>query len=283
MRRNLGLWCVALLSVLVSACSSTEYAVETGKSVNGRSERVTDDRTSYKVGSPYVIGGVTYRPSESFDLVETGEASWYGPKFDGRRTANGEIFDMYAMTAAHRTLQLPSIIRVTNLRNGRSVIVRVNDRGPYAGGRILDLSKAAAASLGFQREGVTDVRIEVMPAESRRVALLARSGISPESQNQFVADLSAGKTRTTQVAEAATGTDERFYLQAGAFAIQENAERLSSRLSNHGSARVVAIQLNDQVWYRVRLGPFADRDAAESILQRVRRDGAPTARVMRLS
>src|ERR1051326_5588818 len=113
----------------------------------------------YKVGQPYQIDGTWYYPSEQPDYDETGIASWYGPTFYGRRTANGEVYDGEALTAAHRTLPMPVNVRVTNLENGRSIVVRVNDRGPYARGRIIDLSRHAAELLGVVQNGTARVRV----------------------------------------------------------------------------------------------------------------------------
>ena len=124
----------------------------------------------YKVGKPYQIKGKWYYPREDFSYVEQGVASWYGPKFHGRQTANGAIFDMNKVSAAHRTLPMPSMVRVTNLENGRSLKVKVNDRGPYAHGRIIDLSRRAAQLLGFETKGTALVRVEVLEAESRQLA-----------------------------------------------------------------------------------------------------------------
>jgi rare lipoprotein A len=116
----------------------------------------------YKVGAPYRVNGKLYVPREDRHYVRTGTASWYGELFHGRRTANGEIYDMEALTAAHRTLPLPSYARVTNLRNGRSLVVRVNDRGPYANNRIIDLSWAVASLLRMRRAGTAPVRVEYL-------------------------------------------------------------------------------------------------------------------------
>jgi rare lipoprotein A len=115
---------------------------------------------SYRVGQPYTINGQTYRPSENPAYRSEGIASWYGPDFHGRLTANGEVFDMHAISAAHPTMPMPSYARVTNLDNGRSIIVRVNDRGPYARNRIIDVSIGAANALGFYGEGLARVRVE---------------------------------------------------------------------------------------------------------------------------
>ena len=115
-----------------------------------------------KVGVPYKIKGQWYRPAHDPDYDETGVASWYGPNFHGKLTANGEIFDMNRLTAAHKTLPLPSLVRVTNTENGRSAVLRLNDRGPFAGERIIDLSRAAAERLGTRRQGLGRVRVEYL-------------------------------------------------------------------------------------------------------------------------
>ncbi len=114
----------------------------------------------YKVGKPYKIAGIRYVPREQPDHVETGTASWYGPGFHAKKTANGEIFDQNALTAAHRTLPLPSYAYVTNLENGRTLLVRINDRGPFKKGRMLDVSLKVARILGFEHSGTAQVKIK---------------------------------------------------------------------------------------------------------------------------
>jgi rare lipoprotein A len=126
----------------------------------------------YKVGSPYMINGVTYHPREDLGYRRTGIASYYGGErrgvdFHGRPTANGEIYDMYGMTAAHPTLPMPSVVNVTNLENGRSLVLRVNDRGPFHDDRLIDVSRLAARELGFEHKGTARVRVEVLPEETR--------------------------------------------------------------------------------------------------------------------
>ncbi|MDX2083410.1 MAG: septal ring lytic transglycosylase RlpA family protein [Rickettsiales bacterium] len=116
----------------------------------------------FKVGNPYQVQGVSYFPQNYEEFEETGIASWYGNQFHGRETANGEIYDSSTMTAAHPTLPLPSMIRVTNLRNGKSVILRVNDRGPFVDSRVIDVSEKAAEELGFKDYGTTEVRIQLL-------------------------------------------------------------------------------------------------------------------------
>ncbi len=153
----------------------------------GGSASSVPSRGMYKVGAPYTIDGTTYYPKEEFNYVETGVASWYGPGFHGKSTANGETYDQSDHTAAHRTLQMPAIVRVTNLDNGRSTIVRVNDRGPYARSRIIDLSRAAADELGIIGRGTAHVRLEQLPAESMAVKEVAMNGGGASEQREVVA------------------------------------------------------------------------------------------------
>src|SRR5262249_41867307 len=160
------------LLLTLSACGSTSnrptYFGHEG-STEGMPGVVNGKKMPYvKLGKPYRVGGVTYVPTYDPDYTAEGLASWYGPGFHGGKTANGESYDKYAFTAAHPTLPLPSIVRVTNLSNDKVVYVRVNDRGPYAHGRIIDLSKAAAEQIDLVRAGVTKVRVEYMPDESQR-------------------------------------------------------------------------------------------------------------------
>lgn len=159
--RNVGDWVAGDHDVPESRLAGTRYSSGTG---------------DFKVGNPYQIGGVWYTPEESYDYDETGVASWYGPGFHGKKTANGEIYNMYEMTAAHPTLQMPSLVRVTNMENGRVIVVRINDRGPFKRGRIIDLSKAAAQAIGIKKNGTALVRVQVMESESRALAQAAKEG-----------------------------------------------------------------------------------------------------------
>jgi len=125
----------------------------------------------YKVGKPYKVMGQKYKPKEQPDYKEKGISSWYGKKFYGKKTANGEIYNMYDLTAAHRTLPLPSMVRVINLENNRQLIVRVNDRGPFVKNRIIDVSKAAAKELGFHEKGTIKVKVEFLPEETEEMLM----------------------------------------------------------------------------------------------------------------
>lgn len=163
--------------LLITGCTEVQYVAHMGKELGGTLESGSPNQQgTFKIGKPYNVQGQTYTPREQYDLVETGIASWYGPGFDGKKTANGEIFDKRELTAAHRTLQMPSLVRVTNLDNGRSVIVRINDRGPFKRSRIIDVSEKAAELLAFKGNGTAKVKLEVLQQESLRIAEAARQG-----------------------------------------------------------------------------------------------------------
>lgn len=184
--RTLGtLLLIGSLAGFLSACGSSSRGGGGGAS--------SAQRGSYKIGSPYKIDGVTYTPQEEFNRTETGVASWYGPGFHGKSTANGEEYNQSERTAAHRTLQMPAIVRVTNLDNGMSTVVRINDRGPFARSRIIDLSRTAAQELDIVRNGTARVRIDQLPAESRAVRDVAISGGGPAEQNAAVAQAASGQ------------------------------------------------------------------------------------------
>ncbi len=259
----------------------------------------------YKIGLPYRINGTTYRPAVDYDYVETGIASWYGRKFHGRATANGEIFDMNAVSAAHRTLPLPSIVRVTNLKNGRSIVVRVNDRGPFVKSRIIDLSRRAAQVLGFRAKGLARVRVEIMAEQSRRAAAIAMGGVPPgpvmdarrtplpndlaivrDPKPVRVAFIDASPLPATKrparpgPAPAASGERaKRYYVQAGAFRDYANAVRLQSWLASMGEAAIVPSSADAPI-YRVRFGPYADPADARGLLSAIVARGRPDARVV---
>ncbi|HLI23268.1 MAG TPA: septal ring lytic transglycosylase RlpA family protein [Stellaceae bacterium] len=171
-RYRLRLVCFGALAVALAACSSPP---STSSVPPGGGKGI------YKVGEPYQIDGTWYYPAEDWTYDETGIASWYGEQFHGKYTANGEIFDLNQLTAAHRTLPMPTIVRVTNLENGRSIEVRINDRGPYARGRIIDLSRRAAQLLGFEAQGTAKVRVQIdVPASIQVASLAGRRGTEPQ-------------------------------------------------------------------------------------------------------
>lgn len=175
--RRVSAW-VALTAagLLISSCAELELASHTAKQVKIPGTSPEKSQGNYKVGKPYEIRGIWYYPKTDYGYIETGIASWYGPGFHGKKTANGEIYDQFDLTAAHRTLPLPSMVRVTNLGNGRSITVRLNDRGPFANNRIIDLSRRSAELLGFRIQGTAKVKVEILEEESRQLAALAQRG-----------------------------------------------------------------------------------------------------------
>ena len=208
---------------------------------------------------PYSVFGVSYQPLKSSEgYRERGVASWYGKKFHGRSTSNGETYDMYAMTAAHKTLPLPSYARVRNLNNGRSVIVRVNDRGPFRDNRLIDLSYAAAHRLGIIGTGTGIVEVEGVNAGEQATTVTARAPAS-------------------LIPTAQAATVPRLYLQAGAFASRENAENLRNRLvqADLKPVHIEPAQVDGAPLYRVRLGPLDSVDASDRLAERVQAQGLP--------
>jgi rare lipoprotein A len=258
-----------------------------------------DGRSSYKVGGTYVIAGQVYTPSEDLRYNESGMASWYGPGFHGKRTANGEAYDQHAMTAAHRTLPMPSVVRVTNLSNGNTVILRVNDRGPFAHNRIIDVSRAAAERLDMVKSGVASVRVEILPDESRRVKEIAQNGGGVAEQMAAMRDASSAPRAAvaaappppppppqTVVARPAaapapvTPAAAGYFVQAGAFSSIDSAERVRANLARFGDSAISQTSFGPTNLYRVRLGPFASADAAQSTMGRVQQAGYRDARVV---
>src|SRR5664279_1689100 len=163
------------------------YGVSSSPRVVAFGEPVPKGGGTYRVGKPYTVGGRVYVPEEDVNYREEGLASWYGDDFHGRLTANGEVFDMGSLTAAHPTLPMPCYARVTNLSNGKSLIVRVNDRGPYHGNRLIDVSNKAAELLEFKGNGVARVRVEYVGraplegSDDRQLVATLRTGVSAPS------------------------------------------------------------------------------------------------------
>jgi len=197
---------LASVTALLSACGGSSRPTYSGKqeSTEGVPGFVGGKKVSehVKLGQSYTVDGETYVPRHEPGYVEEGKASWYGPGFHGGKTANGEKFDENELTAAHRTLPLPSIVRVTMLSNGKQVYARVNDRGPFAHSRIIDLSRGAAEKIGLLRAGVAKVRVEYMENESKRFAELMAQGRSPKSIDVASEVLNYTGSNTTQYARA---------------------------------------------------------------------------------
>lgn len=233
---------------------------------------------------PYEVLGKSYVPNTRLKPVrQRGIASWYGKKFHGQKTSIGETYDMFAMTAAHPTLALPSYVRVTNVGNGRSVVVRVNDRGPFHADRIIDLSYAAAHRLGYVNNGSTQVEVEaVLPteptsplyADARQAPLPAKSPAPPADHDDFeqlMTQLAVDGTAATKPADTVNGGSKGLFLQLGAFSNADNAESLRSHLARELDwlSEGIQIQVNGGI-HRVHLGPYSSRSDAERVAERIR-------------
>jgi rare lipoprotein A len=231
------------------------------------------------LGNPpfYEVAGRRYvvLPSAS-GYVERGIASWYGPQFHGLRTATGEPYDMFAMTAAHKTLPLPCYARVTNLANGRSVVVRINDRGPFVGDRIIDLSYTAAAKLDMIRTGTAFVQVETLsPATSPAVPLPATT------PSVAAADLGPSRVPALDSAQlAALPPTGGFFIQVGAFAAAGHAQLAAARLRAAGVTEVFTLAPDvHHHLLRVRIGPVASVQQYDALIARLATLGFAGARL----
>lgn len=216
---------------------------------------------------PYTIFDQTYVPiTDNRPFVQRGIGSWYGKKFHGQRTASGEIYDMYKMTAAHPTLPIPSYARVTNLRNGKQVIVRINDRGPFHSSRIIDLSYTAALKLGYVQNGSAELEIErLLPEEIKRLQASRRQDAGFAS-NPIAADEIDAITSpiNAPIASSVAAEAGGFFLQFGAFSQLQNAVSMRERLLStwpQDLPRPEVVQ--SQGLYRLHSGPFSTRDLAD--------------------
>ena len=310
------------LSVLVAACfvlggcAPTQLAVHAAKRATQELETVASAESAkpaaekkreepapaapsprYKVGDPYQVAGIWYYPRVDPDYDETGIGSWYGLPFHGRATANGETYDMNELTAAHKTLPMPTMVRVTNLENGRSMVLRVNDRGPFVNGRIIDVSRRAAQLLGFDREGTARVRVQAISPDGEIV--LAEKPITSEEERAAVR---AARREPVEVASlpAPEGVAKapaaprdlppavtrqvvaptKLFVQAGAFIERANAERLGQRLAVLGPARITSVVIDGTEFFRVRIGPLADVEEADIMLDGVYRIGLRESRIV---
>lgn len=317
--KPLKLVAFAALAVLVASCTTSRTPTQKTPSTAVRAQPGLDINRAHKDGAPwwdvdvsripdatptlhtgpykanpYTVLGKTYFPlQESRTYVASGTASWYGTKFHGQNTANGEVYDLYGMSAAHKTLPLPSYVRVTNLDNNKTVILRVNDRGPFYSDRIIDLSYAAAKKLGYAETGTARVKVEGIDpqqwwAAKGRPAPLMLNEPRVAQTSAPVITASAGTVEQwtpppQQHAAAvvpvqidakknASATASGQYLQVGAFANPDAAELLRSKLSGMVSAPVFisSIVRNQQTLHRVRLGPIGSPGEIAQVQNSVR-------------
>lgn len=290
---NFGIAMTALM--LATGCSSSKMDRATAASVSNQSSKDTLSQGNYKVGKPYQIDDVWYYPAEDWDYDETGIASWYGPGFHGKNTANGESYNQNDLTAAHRTLPMPSIVEVTNLENGRSIRVRVNDRGPYARGRIIDLSKRGADLLGVSGPGTAKVRVRLVTDESQRVkeaalrgekynvVQVASASATPMPNPKINDSVSQGNIPPASTSPGVTikptqQTD--IFVQAGAFSQEANAQKVRNQIAELGPVNISPVDVAGQRLWRVRVGPLPDVPTADEVMARAIVMGHAQARIV---
>jgi len=247
---------------------------------------------SYKTGKPYSVAGRWYYPMQRVGTYdETGTASWYGRDFHGKKTANGERYDMHALSAAHKTLPMPTLVRVTNLENGRSVVVRVNDRGPFVKNRLIDLSYSAAQSLGYTDKGTARVRVQTLNRPSPTVATVS-TGSGPTLAETMkparpVANVQPASPEIVPAAwdrkrsDSAQAGKGEIFVQLGAFSTRHNAEKLRDQLDSRFSDILIQPRrIASTTLYRVRIGPFNDMKKIEQTMQTLQQSGFDQAVVI---
>lgn len=239
---------------------------------------LTDGVAEPYAGPAYQVNGKWYVPAHEPNYDEIGIASWYGPTFHGKASASGETFDENALTAAHPTLPIPSLVRVTNLDNGRAVIVRLNDRGPFVDDRIIDLSRGAAGLLDMHGPGTARVRVQYVGPVSADTNAVTGSAFGSEAPAQGIVSRSLGPVTpmappAAPISRPAGDTGGSVFLQAGSFADLGNANMLREKLRSVGAVSIKAVDVNGLEYYRVMLGPWSSREEAEQISHQLARTG----------
>lgn len=300
MKKNI-LLCM-MLSAFIFGCTDNGLLLRS----NGKNYVSNDRNGVYKIGEPYQISNIWYRPEENYNYKEVGIASWYGPDFHRGITANGETYNMHELSAAHRTLPLPSIVKVTNLDNGKSVVVRVNDRGPFVNNRIIDLSKAAAEKLDFIQSGTAKVRVEILADESKELKknILKNGGkvvdgapitdsqeppsfsepivLSPDTvvvEDETTAKVAENKTLYSPK-DKVVATSGNYYIQAGAFSNKDNALAVQKKLSSFGRVSIQEVKKDSGTIYRVRLGRFETGEDAADLMEEIEKFGYKDLRLI---
>jgi len=284
-RRSARLGLTLLLTFAVVACSGGPPKLPAHQADPAKTAR----HGTYKLGAPYQIAGIWYYPEYDPAYRAVGIASWYGDAFHGRPTANGEVFDKGQISAAHPTLPMPSLVEVTNLENGRSIELRVNDRGPFHDDRLIDLSQAAARELGFEGQGLARVEVRflaLLPANgtppvagttTRPATALAAAGSGTQPARPAAA---APKTVAAAAAGRGCAVGDTHFVQVAALSRPANAANLAARLNGLGR---VEIDAASPPLSRVRLGPYPSRRDAFGKLAQVHELGFRDALVVSCS
>ncbi len=301
-----------LLAVGLAGCSASKkhsrdpFAGKGSSYYNGRN--LPKGGGKYHVGKPYQVAGRWYSPKEQPNYDKKGIASWYGEAFHRRKTANGEWFDMNDLTAAHPTLPIPSYAKVTNLENGREIVVRINDRGPFVGTRLIDLSKQSSQALGFKHKGKAGVRVQWIgyaPLNDRGEHLammnqglangaslkqLARAAGQKADAKVQVASLKSDKVEAPPMQQALYDAELApvqtrsggYIVQVANFINLDNAQATADAMAPYGPIRLIEADSENGTLYRVQVGPMMDKAGATNALYAVRDNGFPDAKLARL-
>ena len=253
------------LLLVMASCTTVELVKSAAQGIFSGDEKRNG---VYKVGNPYQIEGRWYYPKEEPDYQEVGIASWYGDKFHKKVTANGEIFNKHLVSAAHRTLPIPSVVNVTNLSNGQALTVRINDRGPFAKDRIIDLSEKAADLLGFKDKGTQRVKVELDYKATQRLPLVRQ-----EKEGKSY----AGEPKKIWGQRGKTGRS--YFVQVGAFGDKRVAKNMQEKLSEIPAVFVENVRGRDL--HRVKIGPVRDDVSARKLLAIVRNKGFADAIIVK--
>ena len=286
--------------ILIQGCtSSVEVAANLGKKyLIPKEEKKRIQKPIYKIGKKYNVGGKYYYPKKDLYYNKTGIASWYGPKFHGKLTANGEIYNQYALTAAHKTLPLPSAVKVTNLKNNKSIMLRINDRGPFVNDRIIDLSSKAADILDLKREGTGLVRVQILREKSLYLEKLAKQGSFPEINDLKETELPnitipskvAVKIKDTKNQKIVTkkinynlknlNKEYKIYIKLASFSSKKNAEIMKKKVSYIDKVKIHKIYKLNKTMFQVKAGPFLSVEKVDQLHSLLLQKGMQGAKII---
>ena len=286
--------------ILIQGCtSSIEVAANLGKKyLVPKEEKKRIQKPIYKIGKKYSVGGKYYYPKKDLYYNKTGIASWYGPKFHGKLTANGEIYNQYALTAAHKTLPLPSAVKVTNLKNNKSIVLRINDRGPFVNDRIIDLSSKAADILDLKREGTGLVRVQILKEKSLYLEKLAKQGSFPEIadlKETELPNITIPNKVSVKIKDAKNqkiiskkinynlknlNKEYKIYIKLASFSSKKNAEIMKKKVSYIDKVKIYKIYKLNKTLYQVKAGPFLSVEKVDQLHSLLLQKGMQGAKII---
>ena len=286
--------------ILIQGCtSSIEVAANLGKKyLIQKEEQKRIQKPIYKIGKKYNVGGKYYYPKKDLHYNKTGIASWYGPKFHGKLTANGEVYNQYALTAAHKTLPLPSAVKVTNLKNNKSIVLRINDRGPFVNDRIIDLSSKAADILDLKREGTGLVRVQILREKSLYLEKLAKQGSFPEIDDLKETELPnitipskvAVEIKDTKNEKIVTkkinynlknlNKEYKIFIKLASFSSKKNAEIMKNKISYIDKVKIYKVYKLNKTLYQVKAGPFLSVEKVDQLHSLLLQKGMQGAKII---